>query len=181
MWMRRTIRPIDYFWRIEMNAFKHVSDARGFTLIEVVVVISILAILALMAVPNLQDKFVRDQITEALPLLDIAKPPSNLAWAMTKTFPADNEAAGLPAADKIVNNFISNVTVENGAIHATFGNRANGNIKGKTITLRPAVIDDAPIVPITWVCAAANAPEKMTVKGRNKTDIPVRFLPMRCR
>jgi type IV pilus assembly protein PilA len=179
--MRRTIRPIVYSWLIEMSEFKQASNTRGFTLIEVMVVVSILAILALMAVPNLQDKFVRDQIAEALPLLDIAKAPSNVAWAATKTFPADNEAAGLPAADKIVNNFISSVIVENGAIHATFGNRANGNIKGKTITLRPAVIEDAPIVPITWVCAAAKAPEKMTVKGGDKTNIAVNFLPSRCR
>ncbi len=178
--MRRTIQPIVYFWPIKMNTSFRTNGVRGFTLIEVVVVVAILAILALMAVPNLQDKFVRDQIAEALPLLDIAKPPSNAAWAATKTFPADNEASGLPTADKIVNNFISSVTVENGAIHATFGNRANGNIKGKTITLRPAVIDDAPIVPITWVCASTKAPEKMTVKGTNKTDIPVRFLPSRC-
>jgi type IV pilus assembly protein PilA len=179
--MRPTIPPIVCSWRTDVSTSTQTSGARGFTLIEVVVVIAILAILALMAIPNLQDKFVRDQIAEALPLLDIAKPPSNLAWTTTKTFPADNEAAGLPAADKIVNNFISRVVVDNGAIHATFGNRANGNIKGKTITLRPAVIEDAPIVPITWVCAAANAPEKMTVKGANKTDIPIRFLPMRCR
>jgi hypothetical protein len=39
-----------------------------------------------------------------------------------------------------------------GAIDITFGNKANGNLKGKILTLRPAVVDDAPVVPITWVC-----------------------------
>jgi len=32
-------------------------------------------------------------------------------------------------------------------------------------------VEDAPIVPITWVCGQAAAPSNMTVKGKNKTDI----------
>ena len=47
----------------------------GFTLIEMMVVLGVIAILALMMLPSYQDKLVRDQIVEALPLADIAKPP----------------------------------------------------------------------------------------------------------
>lgn len=154
---------------------------RGFTLIEVMVVVGIVAILALLAIPNYTDKIIRDQIAEALPLADIAKPPVALAWAVTQTFPADNAAAGLPAADKIVNNYISAVTVEAGAIHVTFGNRANNQIRGKVLSLRPGVVEDAPVVPVTWVCGFATAPAKMIGKGANKTNIPANFLPLRCR
>jgi type IV pilus assembly protein PilA len=154
---------------------------RGFTLLEMMVVIGIVAILALMAIPTYQDKFIRDQIAEALPLGDIAKPPVALSWAALQTFPADNPAAGLPIAEKIVNNYISSVAVQGGAINITFGNRANNVIIGKVLTLRPAVVEDAPIVPVTWVCGYATAPEKMTVKGENKTNIQPGFLPIRCR
>jgi type IV pilus assembly protein PilA len=157
------------------------STARGFTLIELLIVISIMAILAMMAIPSFQDKFAREQVIEALPLADIAKPVSATSWALTKTFPADNAAAGLPVADKVVSNLVSSVTVEAGAIHMTFGNRANALLKGKVLTLRPAVIEDAPIVPIAWVCAAASAPDKMTLHGTNKTTVPVNYLPMKCR
>jgi type IV pilus assembly protein PilA len=154
---------------------------RGFTLIELMVVVGVLAILALLAIPTYQDKFVRDQIAEALPLADIVKPPVAASWALLQSFPADNAAAGLPVADKIVNNTISSVAIQGGAIHITFGNRANGVIRGKILTLRPAVVEDAPIVPVTWVCGYATAPEKMTIKGENKTNVPPGYLPVRCR
>ena len=154
---------------------------RGFTLVEMMVVIGIVSILALMAIPTYQDKFIRDQVAEALPLADLAKPPVALSWAVLQTFPADNAAAGLPVAEKIVNNFIGSVAIQGGAINITFGNKANRAILGKVLSLRPAVVEDAPIVPVTWVCGYATAPEKMTVKGENKTNIPPGYLPIRCR
>ena len=153
----------------------------GFTLVEMMVVIGIVAILALMAIPTYQDKFIRDQVAEALPLADLAKPPVALSWAVLQTFPADNAAAGLPVAEKIVNNYIKSVAIQNGAINITFGNKANNVILGKVLTLRPAVVEDAPVVPVTWVCGYATAPEKMTIKGENKTNIPPGYLPIRCR
>ncbi len=154
---------------------------RGFTLLEMMVVIGIVAILALMAIPTYQDKFIRDQIAEALPLADIAKPPVALSWAVLQTFPADNAAAALPIAEKIVNNYIRSVAIQGGAIDITFGNKANNAILGKVLTLRPAVVEDAPVVPVTWVCGYAAAPGKMTVKGENKTNIPPGYLPIRRR
>jgi type IV pilus assembly protein PilA len=153
----------------------------GFTMVEMLVVVAIIAILALMAVPSFQDQIVRDQINTALPLADIAKGPNAAAWALLQTFPPDNASAGLPAADKIVNNAISSVAVQDGAIHITFGNRANGVINGKILTLRAAVVEDAPVVPVTWVCGYAEAPDKMTIRGQNRTNIPAGFLPFACR
>lgn len=152
----------------------------GFSLMELVVVLAVIAILALMAVPNFSGQIIRNQIIEALPLADIAKGPVAASWAVSKSFPSDNESAGLPAADKIVSNYVSSVEVRDGAIDITFGNRANGHIKGKVLTLRAAVVDDAPIVPVTWVCGTAAAPDKMTMRGLDNTNIPAKFLPLKC-
>ncbi|MBR7784683.1 pilin, partial [Undibacterium luofuense] len=85
----------------------------GFSLLELMAVVAIIAILGAMALPSYLYKVVREQVDSSVPLADIAKKPSELAWLSEKDFPADNAAAGLPAADKIVNNFISSVTVEN--------------------------------------------------------------------
>jgi len=153
----------------------------GFTMLELMMVVGVIAVLALMAVPSYQEKIVRDQIVEALPLADLAKAPVAASWSLGLPFPDNNEAAGLPAADKIVSNLVKSVSIQGGAIHVTFGNRANSALRDKILTLRPAVVADAPIVPVAWVCGNATAPEKMTVKGENKTNIPAILLPLKCR
>src|SRR5437870_3398449 len=75
---------------------------RGFTLIELLIVMAVIAILALIALPSMQDKLVRDQIIEAAKLADVAKGPVAGIWLAKQALPPDNEAAGLPPADKIV-------------------------------------------------------------------------------
>jgi type IV pilus assembly protein PilA len=157
------------------------SVSRGFTLIEMLVVIAIIAILAMVAMPNMTDKLVRDQVVEAAKWSDFAKAPVVTAWATSKTWPADNAAAGLPPPDKMVSNLVSAVTVDSGVLNITFGNQVNGAIKGKTLSLRPAVVDDSPMVPVAWVCGHGKVPDKMTVHGTDRTNLPDKWLPFNCR
>jgi type IV pilus assembly protein PilA len=153
----------------------------GFTLLELLIVIAILAILALIALPGVPDKLIRDRIVEAVRLADIVKGPVAASWSQNKGLPVDNAAAGLPVAEKIVNDYISSVAIESGAIQITFGNHANAAIVGKVLTLRPGVIEDATIVPVTWVCGDAAPPDRMVAKGLNRTTVPARYLPFNCR
>jgi type IV pilus assembly protein PilA len=150
-------------------------------MVEMMAVVAVITILAMMAVPSYLDKIVKAQIEAALPLSDLAKRSVQAYWSATQKMPADNTAAALPAADKIVSNYVSAVTVSDGVINMTIGNRASKSIAGKVLSIRPAVVDDAPVVPIAWVCGFAEAPEKMTVMGQNQTDIDPLYLPSECR
>ncbi len=155
--------------------------AAGFTLIELMMVLAVVVVLMLVALPSYLDKLVRDQIGEALPLAEIAKPAVEAAWRLGAPLPADNAAAGLPPADRIVNQRVKSLTVHQGAIHVVFGNQAHNALQGKVLTIRPAGVDDARIVPLAWLCGAAKAPDKMTVQGENRTSVPAGLLPLRCR
>jgi type IV pilus assembly protein PilA len=150
-------------------------------MIELVVVLGIIAILVLIAAPSFQYKIARDQVTEALTLAEIAKKPVAAAYLTLHTLPPDNASVDLPLPTKIVSNLVSSVAVENGAVQVTFGNRASGLIKGKIVTLRPAIVEDAPVVPVAWICGFAPVPANMIVKGENKTNLDPQYLPFACR
>lgn len=153
---------------------------RGYTLMELMAVLAIIFILLLMATPSYLGRFLQNQVREGLQLADIAKGPIASRWAYNQNFPLNNADAGLPAPDKIVSNVVKSVAVEEGAIHITFGNRANQLLHDKILTLRPAIVEDAPVVPVVWVCGLSSAPDSMSVKGANKTSIPEKYLPAIC-
>lgn len=157
------------------------TRAAGFTLIELMVAVAVVAILATLALPSMQAPFVRQQVVDSSALINLAKTAVAGRWSAAQSLPLDNAVAGLPPADKLVGNYVTSVTVEAGAVHVVFGNQANGAIKGKTLSFRPAVMDDAPVVPIAWVCAQAATPGKMSVKGVDRTDVAPQFLPLNCR
>ena len=124
-----------------LQGVPHRRAAPGFTLIELMVVLAVIVILALIAMPNFQDRIVREQIVEAVRWADFVKRPVGLTWGLTRTMPADNAAVELPNADRIVSNLVRSVRVEDGAIHIGFGNQANGALQGKTLSLRPAIVE----------------------------------------
>ena len=159
----------------------HTRRDAGFHLLEVLIGVTIVGVLATLAIPSLLIRNTMNEVSDAIPLADIAKPPIALAWSAVQMLPNDNETAGLPAADKIVSQFITSVEVKDGAILITFGNSANQIIKGKVLTLRPAVVEDAPVVPVSWLCGHAPVPDKMPARGIDRTDVPPNFLPLNCR
>jgi type IV pilus assembly protein PilA len=153
---------------------------QGFTLIEMMAVLAVIAILALIAIPSQMDRVAKEQVIEGIKLADVATKRVDVYWLASGKLPDNNEALTLPTADKIVNNRVSSITVDKGTVHIVFGNQASGAIHGKTLSLRPAIVEDAVAVPITWVCNLSAVPAKMTAQGENRTSIAKDKLPLRC-
>ena len=158
-----------------------IKKTLGFTIVEMMVVVAILAILAMIAIPSALTRIIREEVSAAIPLAEAAKEPAAAQWKATKTLPADNKEAGLPAADKVVSNLISTLVVDKGVIHMTFGNKARSILQGKILSIRPALIEESQAVPVAWVCGNAPAPAKMTLMGDNKTNIDAKYLPFACK
>jgi type IV pilus assembly protein PilA len=158
-----------------------INKHNGFTVIEMMVVVSILAILAMMAIPSQIERIIREEVKSAMPLADAAKEPISEAWKTSKTLPVNNAEARLPVPEKVVSNFINKLEVKDNTIHMTFGNKARTQLSGKILSFRPAVIEESQAVPITWVCGNAKAPDQMVVKGDNKTNIADIYLPGICK
>ena len=154
--------------------------AKGFTLIELMVVVAIIGILATLSVPSYQDMVIKKQVHEGIEFVGFAKQAVAEYYIKRHSLPANNSSAGLPPREKIIGSFVTLVEVENGAITITYGNRVNRNIMGKKLTLRPAYVEDAKAVPISWVCGAARVPKGLKVINLNHTDFPTSFLPLDC-
>lgn len=161
---------------MNMNALKH----KGFTLIELMIVIAIIGMMATFALPSYQERIIKTQIQEGIEMVEVVKKAVSDYYRKYGRLPQDNAVLGLPVPEMFVGNFVRAVTVEDGAIHIIMGNRVNRNAKDKVISLRPAIVKEAKIVPIAWVCASAGIPEGMVVSGKDRTDLPRHFLPLDC-
>ena len=146
-----------------------------------VFVLGIVAILAMMTLPLYIERNVQQQVKEGIAFAEFMQRSVSSVYAATGVLPKDNAAAGLPAPDKVIGNYVTSGTVADGVITLVFGNLAVSNIKGKKVTLRPAYVADAAQVPISWVCALGRVPSGLTIAGNNATDIPEQWLPVACR
>lgn len=156
-------------------------SSKGFTLIEIMVVVAIIAILALMALPTPDPAISRKQVTESLELIEDYKKLVSFYHKSAQVFLKDNKEAGIPAADKLLGNYVDRIDFKDGAFHLHFGNKAHPNIKNKTLSIQPVVVMGSPESPISWICGKASAPAGMKAVGENRTDVDVKDLPMNCR
>ena len=171
-----------------MKAFQ-----KGFTLIELMIVVAIIGILAAIAIPAYQDYTIRTQVSEGLTLASDVKAGIAEYAAQTGLWPTNLAEAGLgsaaAAANKSGRYVLSIDVLDAGTIQIIYGHDANSRIQNANLAIQPYVNDNGDIV---WRCGLSNASLLTYVNsaglaggGNNSvagtTDLSDKHMPASCR
>ncbi|HFC7170560.1 TPA: pilin [Neisseria meningitidis] len=160
---------------------------KGFTLIELMIVIAIVGILAAVALPAYQDYTARAQVSEAILLAEGQKSAVTEYYLNHGIWPSDNSAAGVASSPSdIKGKYVQSVEVKNGVVTATMlSSGVNNEIKGKKLSLWAKRQNGS----VKWFCGqpvtrAANNTAKDAVTAANDNSnngINTKHLPSTCR
>lgn len=159
---------------------------KGFTLIELMIVVAIIGILAAIAIPAYQDYTIRAQVTEGVNLAAAAKAAIAETYLNTGTAPIARTNAGMsPNATDTQGKYVTQIAVTNGEIIITYGNEAHNRIAGMILYMTPYLsMDDS----VLWRCGLAPVPAGGTngvmvgaTDNSAGTTVAPQYLPAACR
>ena len=156
---------------------------KGFTLIELMIVVAIIGILAAIAIPAYQDYTIRAQVTEGLNLMSDMKAGVAEWYAQEGSWPSTLIQLGISnGASSKSGKYVSSVNLNVGTLVATYGLQANKNIATKVLALRPRISGNGDVI---WVCGKREAPsgvdDPSTASTEVSTTLLPKYLPATCR
>ncbi|HEZ1995136.1 TPA: pilin [Neisseria meningitidis] len=157
---------------------------KGFTLIELMIVIAIVGILAAVALPAYQDYTARAQVSEAILLAEGQKSAVTEYYLNHGIWPANNSDAGVASsASDIKGKYVQSVTVANGVVTAQMkSSGVNKEIQGKKLSLWAKRQDGS----VKWFCGqpvtrtAADSDDVAAANGKTADNINTKHLPSTC-
>ncbi|HGO7630959.1 TPA: pilin [Neisseria meningitidis] len=155
---------------------------KGFTLIELMIVIAIVGILAAVALPAYQDYTARAQVSEAILLAEGQKSAVTEYYLNHGEWPGDNSSAGVATSSEIKGKYVEKVEVKNGVITATMlSTGVNKEIQGKKLSLWAKRQDGS----VKWFCGQpvtrTAAKDDTVAAAANDKKIDTKHLPSTCR
>ncbi|CWN33162.1 pilin PilE [Neisseria meningitidis] len=157
---------------------------KGFTLIELMIVIAIVGILAAVALPAYQDYTARAQVSEAILLAEGQKSAVTEYYLNHGEWPANNSSAGVATSADIKGKYVKSVEVKNGVITAQMASsNVNNEIKGKKLSLWAKRQNGS----VKWFCGqpvtrTATASDDVAAdSGKTADNINTKHLPSTCR
>ncbi|WP_129640884.1 pilin [Peristeroidobacter agariperforans] len=144
---------------------------KGFTLIELMIVVAIIGILAAIAIPAYQDYTIRSQVSEGLSLAAAAKAAVAESFSQRGVAPDNRTVAGMSAtATDTKGKYVTSVEVAAGRIDITYGNNVNRVINGTILSITPYETQDQSVV---WRCGNAGLPSGVTnTMGQGRGTTP---------
>ena len=153
----------------------NLHNQRGFTLIELMIVVGIIGILASIGIPAYQGYLVRAQVAEGVQLTASIKTQVAQAFLVGGEAPADRAGANMAGNDTDTSSqYVTSVGIVDGVIVVTFGNEANANISGETLTLTPY---ETAGLNIVWRCGWAPQPVGLSPMGTSSGGRTAVFIP----
>ena len=156
---------------------------KGFTLIELMIVIAIIGILAVIALPAYQDYTARAQVSEAISLMEGQKSAVVEYYADKGAWPTSNTQAGIADKGSIKGKYVDEVEIEaNGVITAKMkAADVNNEIKGKTVSLTPTATTTTAAANGQPSTTTGNGSFTWTCKPGATNGVDPKFLPSSCR